>query len=105
MTKKQFKHGLTLSINGVEKTYTAFSVVPQTLRGELAALDYIETMDKPTSETAQNLMESLAYIAQQVVIKGIDVTAQVLIELTSDDYKIILDALENLEKKSATAGA
>ncbi len=96
----KLKYGLV--IDG--KTYKDFTPKLLTIGGELAALDYLETAAPVASKIGQELLENTAYLAQQVEIAGVDVTPDLLLDkLASEDYYVINQAIEDLQKKSATA--
>ena len=83
-----------------------------TLGGELAALEYIETLPDDVPEKRRNMLQSLAFTAAQITIPCIRevgvpppvVTADDLLCLDVDDLTIVCEEIEAFRKKRAAAG-
>lgn len=96
-----------LTYNG--QTYYDYSLKPITLLQELAALDQIDAYATQTMTARhEQVIHSLAYIAQMINIVGIDpqvITVEFLMNnLIAADYQNILDSNSLLQTKFSAAG-
>ena len=104
----RLKYGIEI---GGERYYE-FEPRLLTIGGELAALEYIETLPADMPEKRRNMLQSLAFTAAQITIPCIRevgvpppvVTADNLLYLDTEDYMIICDEIDAFRKKRAAAG-
>lgn len=79
-----------------------------TLGGELAALEYTESLSEDLPEVQRNVLSALAFTAQQITFDGItadDLTPELLLsELDVTDYEVINTAIEDYRKKRQSGG-
>ncbi|THA10501.1 hypothetical protein [Rodentibacter pneumotropicus] len=102
---------LLLGIPYLGNRYFDVEVRLLTLGGECAALDTVAELglaEKETLNTAERMLVDLAYLCEQIEVKGIakaKITPEFLLDnLATDDYTLINEAIVELRKKHIDAG-
>lgn len=102
--KQQLKYGI---VQG-GKVHKGFTPKLLTLGGELAALEYTESLSEDVPELQRNVLSALAFTAQQITVDGIDAsdfTPELLLaQLDVADYEVINTAIEDYRKKRQSGG-
>lgn len=99
-----------LGISYKGKLYYQFSVKILTLGAECVALEMIEDLGltRESTKSEEMMLVELAYLSQQLDIKGIPpeaLTPQFLLDhLATDDYVLVRDHIATLRKKRQDAG-
>jgi hypothetical protein len=100
---------LTCGLDYNGQTYYDYSLSPITLAQEMALIDELDaSTNKPTGARQAEILETLAYVAKMITIKGIDpadITVDFLLNnLASLDYNGIVDTVKRLNAKFGAAG-